>query len=465
MTQKARVILGLVLLLNFALLVVIHELVVHERLTLAQSAADAREVGKAEDLERALREDVRQILDARRERMTVRLQEVMERESLALPPELRARWRDGFAAEVAAAKVADQSHAQVFTLPRAPQAEESVDGEAPRGTRHWLLLPLGLVTAASLLWWWHAHWTKPMRALEASLAERGCARSLPSDELTRAFAPALLELRDARQELERRVDAKTGQLARALEVQREQKEELARLLRDLEAAREQLVRQEKLAAIGTLAAGVAHEFNNILGGVRGCAREALAHKPSTDVAECLDMIVRATERGRGIVDGLGQLGQKNPRVAQAQLLGPIVNETLRFLRPAAVERSVRLEAHCDHAPAVFADALAVQQMCTNLVKNAIEASPAQGLVRISAEVHEGSVQVSVDDEGDGVAAAHQARLYEPFFTTREKSGGTGLGLAVTHGLALAQGGTTGYAPRTPRGSRFWFEVPLANKPS
>jgi signal transduction histidine kinase len=104
-------------------------------------------------------------------------------------------------------------------------------------------------------------------------------------------------------------------------------------------------------------------------------------------------------------------------------------------------------------------------MCTNLVKNAIEASPAQGLVRISAEVHEGSVQVSVDDEGDGVAAAHQARLYEPFFTTREKSGGTGLGLAVTHGLALAQGGTTGYAPRTPRGSRFWFEVPLANKPS
>lgn len=461
MNGRARGLLALVFLLSLGLLVAIHLAVAAEDESLRMDAEREAAFERERAAEQELRDAVRALLDSRRGRMSERLRESLRKESGRLAPEVLVDLRRTLDAEEHAGRAADHSNAAVFPLPKAPQAGTSKELPLPKGWRAWLLVPWALLTAALLALWWQRCWHAPLAELEAAIGRGAGGTALPS--LARALDPVIRELASARLALQQHVDAKTGQLARALEVQQQQKDALALLIRDLEAAREQLVRQEKLAAIGTLAAGVAHEFNNILGGVRGCAREALACKPAADVEECLLMIVRASDRGRGIVEGLGQLGRRRQEHALPVAPETLVAEVLRLQRQAAEEKEIRLVDETRGSPDVLADATALQQMCMNLVKNAIEASPAGGVVRISTESARGLLRVCVDDDGTGVPESARARLFEPFFTTREKSGGTGLGLAVTHGLALAQGGSTGYAPREPRGSRFWFEVPLAKR--
>ncbi|MSR74810.1 MAG: HAMP domain-containing histidine kinase [Planctomycetes bacterium] len=347
-------------------------------------------------------------------------------------------------------------------------ALNSATGTHESETRELLLtVALCMLLSAAGLWlWWHATVQRPLQQLALRAGASGSINPAEQDsaltrELARALHSVLADLGRAQSELEQRVDDKTRQLGAALDVQREQSHKLSELLAALQSAKEQLVRHEKLAAVGTLAAGVAHEFNNIIGGIRGCASEAAAERPPLPVQECLDMILRASERGRAIVLGLGQLGRPRRTESEVCAGAEVLADVVHMLKQQADDAGVQICVEGAPAFAVAAPAGVLQQMLLNLVRNALQASPRAGSVTIRVASDQGRVRMSVLDCGAGVAPELRARLFEPFFTTRERTGGTGLGLAITHGLAIECGGSTGYAPREDAGSVFWCELPCA----
>ncbi len=260
-----------------------------------------------------------------------------------------------------------------------------------------------------------------------------------------------------RRDLERAVDEKTAALGVALEESRG-------LNARLQDAQEQLIRQEKMAALGTLAGGIAHEFNNLLGGIRGCAEDLRAEGGGAETLETLDVIVRAARRGRTIVQGLQTFSQAGGSEPSPVDLGPVAAEVTRLLAHDAEARRISfdLATEADRC-VVVADPVELHQVVQNVVQNAVQASPDGGRVELRLDRVDDRVSLHVSDRGAGVPEPLRSRIFEPFFTTRELEGGTGLGLAITHGIIQALGGSLEFADRDGGGTTFTVELPYAGE--
>ena len=235
--------------------------------------------------------------------------------------------------------------------------------------------------------------------------------------------------------------------------------------RDLQTSREaterlgrELAQKERLAALGRVAAGVAHEVRNPLASIKlrldlttagelpESARKAVA-AASAEIAR-LDRLVS---------DLLLVAGNKlGPRSAVG--VGALVRARVESLQPWAQMRGVKLEASGDGDADI--DAESVARAIDNLVRNAVEASPAEGTVEVRVGDTAEAVLVQIEDHGAGVEPARAAELFEPFFTT--KAEGTGLGLAISRAIARAHGGDVTYA-RAGEVTRFSLSLPRARK--
>jgi two-component system NtrC family sensor kinase len=220
---------------------------------------------------------------------------------------------------------------------------------------------------------------------------------------------------------------------------------------------EQLVRSEKLAGIGRLAAGVAHEINNPLGVILGYAK-LLRKRSEGPLAEDLAVVEEEALRAKEIVDGLLDLSRPLPPPGGAPVdLRALADDVVARLRDArlldgasvAVEGGARAPGHPEK----------LRQVLVNLVRNAAEAAGPGGRVAIRVGEASGTAEVLVDDTGPGVAEAARARLFEPFFTTKPR--GTGLGLAVSRAIARAHGGELAAADVPGGGARFALTLPAA----
>lgn len=430
----------------------------------ADAAAESAAVLRAQEAQRhALAAEG--LLRAARARMIERWREDLATHAGTLSAEARSAIEQSMLTLRQQQDATDHAAAQALLTAGAPADPPTAAGMSAAVLA---VLAGGCVLAALVLvLWWRRQVQQPLAMLEQQARGAAAGAAMPRGAvapLAQALHEVLAGLDAARAQLELRVDEKTRQLGEALEGQRAQSRRLSELLETLQATREQLLRHEKLAAVGTLAAGVAHEFNNILGGIRGCASEAGAENPAPSVRECLDMIQRACDRGRTIVSGLGQLGRQEAASAAVCRLAPVLSDVHQLVKSEAASRGVPLSATGCGDLCVAADPGAVQQMLLNLVRNAVQASEPGAPVEVLVQQRGGLVRVTVRDRGCGVPAECRARLFEPFFTLRERSGGTGLGLAITHGLAQQCGGATGYAPREGGGSEFWCELPAAAGP-
>jgi signal transduction histidine kinase len=267
-------------------------------------------------------------------------------------------------------------------------------------------------------------------------------------------------LSGVRRDLERAVDRKTAALAGALGESRELNSRLRSVLEELASTQAQLVRQEKMAALGTLAGGIAHEFNNLLGGITGCAEDLLGECEDGEARETLEVITRAAFRGRTIVQGLQQFSQSRPRSPERVDVRGVVGDVIRLLGRPAASRSLTFVEDLGFTPAcISADPAEIHQVVLNLFQNAVQTAPPGTEVAIRVAAAADAVILEVKDRGPGVPVSLRDRIFEPFFTTREREGGTGLGLAISHGIVQAMEGALTYEDRPGGGAVFRVVLP------
>ena len=210
-------------------------------------------------------------------------------------------------------------------------------------------------------------------------------------------------------------------------------DELQESHRSLETTKEALVKSEKLASMGQLAAGIAHEVNNPLGILLLHANLLLEDcENDSDVAADVTLIVDQANRCKKIISGLLNFARQSRVVRQPTDLTSLVAEVLRTI-PIVEGISLEVVDHLED-PVAELDGDQIVQVLTNLLTNAQHAMPDGGSITVTLDGTEESVIVMVEDEGTGIAEEHLDKLFSPFFTTKQVGKGTGLGLAVTHGI-------------------------------
>jgi two-component system NtrC family sensor kinase len=240
--------------------------------------------------------------------------------------------------------------------------------------------------------------------------------------------------------LERKVQERTEQLARTQAV---------------------MARQQHLASIGQLAAGVAHEINNPLTGVLTFAH-LLRDKENMDAQdkEDLDVIINETIRAGEIVSGLLDFARERTSKREPLAINEVIRQTMRLMRSQKPVKRVAIEEQLDgNLPKVNGDKNQLEQVLLNLSLNACEAMPDGGTLTIRTLAQDGNVLVKVTDTGCGIKKEHLDRIFEPFFSTKPVGKGTGLGLSVSYGIVQQHGGSLEVDSVEGAGTTFTIVLP------
>jgi signal transduction histidine kinase len=261
------------------------------------------------------------------------------------------------------------------------------------------------------------------------------------------------QIRSATEGLEGEVARKTRTLAETLETR-------TAALRELEATKAHLVQAEKMAGLGTLAGGVAHEFNNLVGGILGCLESARSMTDDVAIREDLDMAQRTADRAVVLIRALLDVARPAEGSVAPVPLRALVEDVLATAGPTARGRSIRLTLQPGPDLVAQGEEGQLHQVALNLVTNAIQVSPEGGEVRVALADHGSLVAIEVEDDGPGVALEDRDRIFEPFFTDRP--GGTGLGLFVSYGIVERHGGRIHVGEARGGGARFVVKLPKAS---
>jgi signal transduction histidine kinase len=264
------------------------------------------------------------------------------------------------------------------------------------------------------------------------------------------------------------LQAMTTTLRAEEERMRDKVAELARAHDELERAQETLVKSERLASVGRLAAGLAHEIGNPITAILSFEELLLDGPLEADQKEFVVRMKHESERVHRILRSLLDFARPaaSSAVEEPAELPASVHDAVRqvegLVRPQKALHDVAIEIHVpDGLPAVAMRAERVEQVLLNLVLNAADAVPRPGgCIRVAAEARGDRVRLSVEDNGGGIAPSVRDKLFEPFVTTKEVGKGTGLGLAVCRGLLEAAGGAI-VAEEGSEGARFVVELPIA----
>ena len=232
-----------------------------------------------------------------------------------------------------------------------------------------------------------------------------------------------------------------------------------RMVETLQDTQEQLVQKEKLASVGQLAAGVAHEINNPLGSVLLYADILRKETPEDDAQqkEDLDMIIREATRCKTIVNDLLNFSRQNEVMAQETDLNELLEELAAELGKQEFYEQVNIVSKLDPGlPNIQADPLQLRQVFVNLMNNAAEAMPGGGrlTLRTRKGPSAGFVTVDVEDTGIGISEENMKKIFTPFFTTKPIGKGTGLGLAIIYGIVKMHRGQIGVQSEPGQGTRF-----------
>jgi two-component system NtrC family sensor kinase len=239
--------------------------------------------------------------------------------------------------------------------------------------------------------------------------------------------------------------------------------------RDKDWSAEQLLQSQKLASIGELSAGIAHEINNPLAIIRQEA-EWLLHlfkKKSPPDAEqiknCLTEVVHQVDRAREITHNLLNFARRQQPVVQAVDLNRLVEDMAMLVAKEAQYNRISIVKQLQpDLPHISSDAPLLRQVILNLLNNAIQAVGEDGTVTVTTRVTDANqVMVQVDDSGPGISRENLAQIFDPFFTTKPQGQGTGLGLSICHGIIERLGGKISATSNEGQGASFTVKLPQA----
>ncbi len=226
-----------------------------------------------------------------------------------------------------------------------------------------------------------------------------------------------------------------------------------------------LLQAAKLAAVGEMAAGIAHELNNPLTSVTGFAELALDEFPEQNqTRKDLELVVKEAKRARDVVRRLLDFARQGESSRANASLNEVVDDVVALSRHLIHTSGVALKTHFDESlPWVMMDANQIKQVALNLVHNALQAMPDGGTLEIittpARRSNRSWILVSVRDTGVGIPQPELGKIFEPFFTTKGNQGGTGLGLSVTYGIVTDHGGTIEVESEQGKGSKFTVWLP------
>jgi signal transduction histidine kinase/CheY-like chemotaxis protein/predicted negative regulator of RcsB-dependent stress response len=260
----------------------------------------------------------------------------------------------------------------------------------------------------------------------------------------------------------------TSQLAATRERLQNCLERVAAAHTEYEKQREFATHAEKMAALGELSFGVAHNVNNTLTGILGRAQLLLRTKDAKKINSGIEMIIKSAEDGAHIIRRIQDFARKEPsHKFQAVSVAGLMKDVCEMSRPRWEARvdgpQVRLALVADCTASVMGDAVELREVLVNIIYNAIDAMPSGGEIRMSSQETNGRVVLTIADNGTGMTPEVKSRLFDPFFTTKGK-GGTGMGMAVSFGIIRRHNGSIDVESEPGRGTTFRISLPI-NKDS
>lgn len=271
--------------------------------------------------------------------------------------------------------------------------------------------------------------------------------------MTSALSKSRLELQELVQNLELKVEERT---------------------QELRVAEAEIAQGEKLASVGVLAAGIAHELNNPLTGVLTFSSLMRKKMPDgSEDAEDLDLVIRETRRCAAIIKRLLDFAREKVPVKGWFNLNQVIEDTVRFTDRAASLRQIAITSDLDpELPQVWGDADLIKQVVLNILVNAQQAIEEQGSIYVASHPYIARtpakpgvealpmVEVVVRDTGCGIPESNLQRIFDPFFTSKEVGKGTGLGLSVSYGIIKAHGGRINVESVVGEGTTFRIYLPI-----
>jgi len=233
---------------------------------------------------------------------------------------------------------------------------------------------------------------------------------------------------------------------------------------------ERLLQSQKLAALGQLSAGMAHEINNPLAIIRQEAEwmqqvlkkaEAVAGKEGEELQGSLRQIVQQVDRCTEIIRNLLDFARKREPVIQAVEINRIIEDMTMLVEKEAKHHNIKIVREYDRElPMIFSDAPQLRQVVLNLLTNAAHAIGQDGAITITTnQKGDGAIRILISDTGCGITPENLKKIFDPFFTTKPEGQGTGLGLSICHGIIQRLGGKIGVDSTVGRGTTFTIVLP------
>jgi len=321
------------------------------------------------------------------------------------------------------------------------------------------LATIGFILIATITYHMIRNITRPVSEMVAATQSISAGRfdqevhsSFPGEigQLADSFNVMLKSLRRMKDDLE--------EWGRTLE------EKVQKRTEELVALQEVVARSERMASLGKLAAGVAHEINNPLGGILSLSALTLEEMDKSDPnRENLEEVVKQCERSRDIVKGLLEFSRQSEAQPKPVDVNIILGNTLALIEKQALFMNISVFKNWDpELPPIMADESQLQQVFMNIILNAVQAMEEEGTLTTISQLSssDGIVEVLISDTGCGIPSDRIDRIFDPFFTTKDSGQGTGLGLSVAYGIVTRHGGTISVESEEGKGSTITIRLPV-----
>jgi PAS domain S-box-containing protein len=231
--------------------------------------------------------------------------------------------------------------------------------------------------------------------------------------------------------------------------------------------REQLIMTDRLASLGELAAGTAHELNNPLTSIIGFSQLLMEKEVPDDISEDLKLINNEAQRAASVTKNLLTFARKHAPVKQLNQINSIIEDVLELRAYEHKVKSIEVKRYlAPDLPQIMVDYFQIQQVFINIVINAeyfMNEAHNNGTLTITTTKQNNNVRISIADDGPGVPPKNLRRIFDPFFTTKEAGKGTGLGLSICHGIVTEHGGQIYVRSQLGRGTTVFIELPINSR--